>query len=161
VTLTLPPENAAEIYTLMTWHSALTLAAFLAGPVMLWQAWRDRARWLFWMAAALPLAILVQRLAAGDRCVVQDYARRLWGVTDPDVWAPDLFLITQGMMTYVVDACIVSYAIGLVGAVTLFLHRRHGLGAAFLHLPPPARSGAAEPHSGRVPYFRSNKERVL
>jgi hypothetical protein len=86
----MPAENAAGIHLLLGLHTLLTILAFTGGPVMVWQALRNRAGGIFWFFAALPLGIEAQRLLAGDHCVVQDLARELWDAPE-GVWAPDLY----------------------------------------------------------------------
>ncbi|MFC3302222.1 hypothetical protein [Parvularcula lutaonensis] len=121
----MPAENAWAIHLLLSLHTALTALVFASGPVMAWRAWKDRADWIYWGIASLPLGVEAQRLVAGNRCVVQDLAQALWQVP-PDVWAPDLYGVHASWMTYVVDACIASYAAGLIVSVALFLKRRRG-----------------------------------
>jgi hypothetical protein len=121
----MPEGEVQRIHTLLALHTTLTLGVLLAGPVMIGEALRDRAGATYWFFAALPFGIEAQRLAYGNACVVQEVARRLWGVTDGR-WAPDLYGVHESFMTYVVDACIASYAVGLLASVALFLKRRRG-----------------------------------
>lgn len=121
----MPAENIAALHLLLSLHTAVTLFCFIGGGLMVWRAWLDRADVVYWLVAAFPLGVEAQRLLAGNRCIVQDRARELWQAPD-GVWAPDLHGVHASWMTYVVDACILSYAVGLTVSVALFLRRRRG-----------------------------------
>ncbi|MEE4212787.1 MAG: hypothetical protein V2I43_26375 [Parvularcula sp.] len=139
----MPPDNVGALHLLLFLHTLLTLLAFLAGPIMIWRALRDRADALYWGFAALPLVIEGQRLAVGNHCIVQDLAHRLWEAP-AGVWAPDLYGVHASWVTYVVDACIVSYAGGVIVSLGLFLHRRRGWFRR--HTPNPiSRATSAAP----------------
>jgi hypothetical protein len=121
----MPEGKLVALHVLLSLHTALTLLAFFSGFVMIWRASKDRADWIYWVFAALPLGIEGQRLLVGNRCVVQDAAREFWQAP-PGTWAPDLYGIHASIVTDVVDACIASYAAGLIVSVAFFLRSRRG-----------------------------------